>query len=177
MVEWAYRSRVAGRSKLFEHAKLHDVKALVELRDQVARWLLERGIQQWLPSEFSAVRMQAWVERGDVFVNRRDGRIVAAVAVLDADPEIWDDDPGNAKYIHLLMVDRAHAGVGLGDAALAYAEERVRDRGGRLARLDAVASNEVLRCWYEARGYEVVGYRAFDEPELFDSVLLEKSLS
>lgn len=151
--------------------------ALVVLRDQVAEWLLGHDIQQWLPGEFPTARMQAWVERGDVFVHRRDGRIVAVVAVLNEDLEIWDDDREDAGYIHLLMVDRAHAGVGLGDAALAYAEEQVRERGGRVARLDAVASNAELRRWYQARGYRVVGSRAFDEPELFDSVLLEKTLS
>lgn len=151
--------------------------ALVVLRDEIAQWLLEEDIRQWLPGEFPTARMQAWVEHGDVFVHRRDGRIVAVVAVLDDDLEIWDDDRDDAGYIHLLMVDRIHAGIGLGDAALAHAEARVRDRGGRLARLDVVASNEFLRRWYEARGYEVVGSRAFEEPELFDSVLLEKTLS
>lgn len=158
-------------------AESEDVGALVALRDNIARWLLQRGIQQWLPGEFSTGRMQTWVHRGDVFVRRRDGRIVAAVAVLDEDPEIWDDDDDGAAYIHLLMVDREHAGVGLGDAALSFAEEQVRDRGGCVARLDAVASNAVLCRWYQARGYRVVGSRAFEEPELFDSVLLEKTLS
>lgn len=70
--------------------------ALVVLRDQVAPWLLERDIQEWLPGEFPTARMQAWADRGDVFVHRRDGRIVAAVAVLDADLEIWDDDRDDA---------------------------------------------------------------------------------
>lgn len=162
---------------MFERAYAEDADDLVALRDEVARWLLERDIHQWLPGEFPVARMQAWIGHGDVFVHRRDARIVAAVAVVDEDPEIWDDDRQDARYIHLLMVDRAYAGVGLGDAALAFAEDHVRDRGGRLSRLDAVASNAVLRDWYQSRGYEVVGSRAFEEPELFDSTLLEKRLA
>ena len=167
----------AGGSRLFQRANAEDADDLVALRDQVARWLLERDIHQWLPGEFPVARMQAWIGHGDVFVHRRDVRIVAAVAVLDAAPEIWDDDRKDAGYIHLMMVDREYASLGLGDVTLAFAEQRVRDRGGRLARLDAVASNAVLRGWYQSRGYEVVGSRSFQEPELFDLTLFEKMLA
>lgn len=161
---------------LFELADPDDVDDLVGLRDRIARWLLEQGILQWLPGEFPRGRMRAWVERGDVFVHRRDGRIAAVVAVLDQDPAIWDDDHAEAGYVHLVMVDRAHTGGGLGDAAMAHAERRLRRRGRRVARLDAVASNAILRRWYEERGYETVGDRTFEDPDLFDSVLMEKPL-
>jgi protein-tyrosine phosphatase len=164
-------------SELFERAASGDVDELVALRDQLAKWLIELGIQQWLPGEFSRARMRAWVERGDVLVHRRDARIAAAVAVLDEDTAIWHDDHESAGYVHLLMVDRAHAGVGLGDVALAHAEDRMRGRGRPLARLDVVASNAVLRRWYGDRGYEIVGTRAFEDLELFDVVLLEKPLT
>lgn len=147
------------------------------LRDRIARWLLDRGIHQWRPGEFSVARMHAWVERGDVSVHRRDGEVAAAVAVLDEDPAAWDEDLEAAGYIHLLMVARSHAGAGLGDAALAHAEERLRRGGRQIARLDAVASNDVLRQWYEHRGYAVVGTRTFEDPGLFDAVLLEKPLT
>jgi GNAT superfamily N-acetyltransferase len=162
---------------LFESAVPGDVDELVGLRDRVARWLVERGIQQWQPGEFSVARMRTWVDRGDVYVHRREGRIVAAVAVLEKDPDIWGDQPADAAYVHLLMVDRAHAGAGLGAAALSYAEGRARDLGAHRARLDAVASNPWLRRWYEDRGYEVVGSRSFEDPGPFGSLLFEKPLA
>ena len=162
---------------MFERAASGDVDELVALRDRLAHWLLERGIQQWLPGEFSRARMGAWAERGNVLVHHRDGQIAAAVAVLDEDPAIWPDDDASAGYVHLLMVDRAHAGQALGDAALATAEDQMRARGRRVAHLDVVTSNAVLRSWYEERGYTVVGTRAFEDVELFDVVLLEKALS
>lgn len=56
---------------MFERAEPDDVGELVALRDRVARWLLERGVEQWLPGEFSVSRMQGWVERGDVFVGSK----------------------------------------------------------------------------------------------------------
>lgn len=162
---------------MFETAGRDDVDELCALRDRIAGWLLERGIEQWLPGEFPAVRMAAWLERGDVFVHRRNGRIAAAVAVLDEDPTVWDDHDQGAGYVHLLMVDRAFAGTGLGDGAIAFAEQELCRRGRRIARLDAVASNSFLRGWYDQRGYRVVGEQTFADLELFDSVLLEKPLS
>lgn len=121
--------------------------------------------------------MRAWVERGDVLVHRRGVQIAAAVAVLDHDPAIWEDDHESAGYVHLLMVDRAHAGMGLGDTALAHAEDRMRGRGQWLARLDVVASNRALQNWYEDRGYQIVGTRAFESREFLDVVLLEKPVT
>lgn len=161
---------------MFKLAAADDAEELVGLRDDVARWLLGRGIKQWLPGEFSQQRMRSWIQQGYVHVCRRDDVIAAAVAVLEDDPDIWSDGRRDAGYIHLLMVDRAHAGAGLGDAALAHAEEMIRDAGGRFARLDAVASNVRMQDWYEQRGYRSVGTKAYEGDDLFDSVLLEKPL-
>lgn len=163
-------------SIVFEPAEVDDAEDLVALRNSVARWLVDRGIDQWLPGEFSRKRIRSWIERGRVHVHRRAGTIVAAVAILDADPGIWRDDRPDAGYIHLLMVDRAHAGSGLGDAALAYAEHQIRDRGGTVARLDAVASNVALQAWYEQRGYRRVSRTAVGDQDLYDAVLFEKPL-
>lgn len=163
-------------SVVFEVARPGDVDELVELRERTARWLVDRGIAQWLPGEFGTERMSRWVAAGHVHVLRRAEAIAAVVALFDADPEVWPDAGADAGYIHLLMVDRRHAGAGLGDAALTHAEERIRARGGRLARLDAVATNGTLHRWYRDRGYREVGTCRPEDPQLFASVLLEKPL-
>ncbi len=96
---------------LVEPATLNDVSDLVTLRDRLASWLLERGIEQWNPGEFGVERMRRWVADGRVFVHRR-GAPVAVVAVLWED-NIWPADDVRAGYIHLLMVDRRFAREGL----------------------------------------------------------------
>ena len=159
---------------MFERAERDDIDELLVLRDALARWLSDRGIEQWLPGELPRQRLGAWVDRGRVHVHRHRGEIVAAVAALDDDPEIWNDGRVDAGYIHLLMVDRRHAGRGLGEAGLAYAEQQIRDGGGRVARLDTVATNTALQSWYERHGYRRAGTRTFEKPGLFDVVLFEK---
>lgn len=160
-----------------ELARLSEAPALVALRDDIARWLTDRGITQWNPGEFSVDWLRAWIRDGSVHVAREPAGIVAAVAVRWEDDEIWEPDPvGTAGYIHLLMVDRHRAGRGLGDMMLAHAEDRIARDGRRLARLDAVATNRVLLDWYRQRGYRDVGTRTFEDSHWHDTVLLEKPL-
>lgn len=159
-----------------ETATADDADELVALRDRVATWLVRSGIQQWLPGEVTAERLRPWLTAGSVHVVRSHGRIRAAVAVLWEDQDIWGVQHEPAGYVHLLMVDRAHAGGGLGRALLSWAERRVWERGIRLVRLDAAATNRRLRAWYEAAGYRAVGTKRFGHPKLFDTTLFERRL-
>lgn len=133
-------------------ARPGDAAALVALRDSLARWLLSMGFRQWLPGEFTVDRMRDWIDRSWVHVYRIEDDIAAAVAVLPSDTTIWTDD-GDAGYIHLLMVAREHAGRGLGNDALARADQVIGRMGRSVARLDAVSANPALHQWYVARGY------------------------
>jgi hypothetical protein len=58
-----------------EGAVSGDVEALVSLRDDAARWLLDRVLEQWQPGEFGVDRMRAGVEQGHVHVLREHGRL------------------------------------------------------------------------------------------------------
>ena len=168
---------VAGSADdVVELARPGDVDALLELRDRLAGWLARRSIEQWTPGELPAERLAAWVDQQAVHVVRRGGRLVAAVAVLWDDPEVWGHDDGTAGYVHLLMADRIHAGTGLGDRMLAHAEQHITRTGRTLARLDAVTSNPFLDTWYRVRGYQPVGTRTFPGLRWHDTTLYEKVL-
>jgi ribosomal protein S18 acetylase RimI-like enzyme len=136
-----------------------DAAAVLRLRDEVAGWLLARGIDQWHPGELTVAGLAAHAAAGKLHVIRAGGRVVAAVVVQDADEPIWGPDDGKAGYVHTLVVDRAHAGTGLGRRLLAGAEDLIVAAGRRLARLDCVSRNPALRAYYRAAGYAEVGTR------------------
>jgi ribosomal protein S18 acetylase RimI-like enzyme len=146
------------------------------LRDDLARWLLSKGIDQWRPGEIPLERLARWVDRGTVRVLPEDGRLIAAVAVLDEDP-VWPEDQIAAGYIHLLMVARSHAGRGLGASVLAAAERTIVDSSRTWARLDAVATNTRLIAWYLDRGYGRAGIATFGDAALHPTALLQKPLT
>lgn len=173
VIDTADTYHVDGDVKL---ATSEDVDVLLGLRDRLAGWLTRRGVRQWMPGELPAERLAEWVDREAIHVLRREGRLVAAVAVMWEDTSLWGIDDGSAGYIHLLMVDRTHAGRGLGDRMLAHAEGHIVRTGRTLARLDAVTANPFLDTWYRARGYKPVGTTEFPDPRWHDTTLYEKAL-
>lgn len=111
-----------------ETATLDDVDAILRLRQHVATWLASRSIDLW-QSPLPPDRLVGWIENDDVLVQRDHGCIAGAVALLDRDAHMWGDDATPAAYVHLLMVDRSHAGQDLGRRIL----ERVKGSLGPVA--------------------------------------------
>lgn len=154
------------------------VAPILALRDERAAWLLDRGIRQWLPGEVPTALLDRWVRDEEVLVALDShAAVVACVAILREDPEVWGPAAGEARYVHLLLSALDRMGEGLGARMLAAAEARVAAAGVALVRLDAVGTNEPLLSWYAERGYERVGVRHFDDERVFDTVLMEKDLS
>lgn len=157
-------------------ARADDAAALVALRDACARWQLSRGVVQWAPGEVSVDRVAAQVASGEWYVHARDGRPAAAIRILEEDRLVWPDGLP-AGYLHGFMVDRSLAGAGLGAAVLRWAEGEVRARGHDVVRLDCVATNDVLRAYYRARGYAERGVADRSAAGLLPCMRFEKHLA
>jgi GNAT superfamily N-acetyltransferase len=155
-----------------EHAR-----SVLELRDDLARWMLHHDIQQWRPRELPLEWIETCVAEGWVYVVPRGDRVIASVTIVWDDPLMWGEMPEPAGYIHMLMVDRDFAGHGVGRSLLAWAEDFIVDSGRHLARLDCVKTNWLLRSYYEHAGYALVGYKDLPEVEwAFEAALYEKPL-
>lgn len=139
-------------------ATAEDAAAVVRLRDAAAEWLLARGIEQWRPGELTEARVAARAAAGELWVSRVDGAVVAAVVIVAEDAAVWGTDAGPAGYVHTLVVDRRHAGRGLGRQVLATAEDLIGAEHDRV-RLDCASGNERLRAYYRDAGYREVGER------------------
>jgi GNAT superfamily N-acetyltransferase len=153
-------------------------QSVLELRDDLATWMVDRDIQQWRPGEMPPEWIQTSVAQGWVYVVPRGTRVIASVTILWDDPLMWGAPPEPAGYIHMLMVDRDLAGHGIGRALLAWAEQFIADSGRQLARLDCVRANRPLRGYYERAGYTLVGYKQLPEVEwAYEAALYEKPLT
>jgi GNAT superfamily N-acetyltransferase len=138
-----------------------DNEEALALRDNLARWLFGRGIEQWRCGDLPRAVIEHDVGRGWVHVVRDATGLVASVTVLPSDLFVWGERAEPAGYVHRLMVDRRWAGQGAGAELLAWAEEKIRTSNASFARLDCVRSNERLRAYYQSRGYVLVGYKDF----------------
>jgi GNAT superfamily N-acetyltransferase len=158
-------------------ATLEHAGSVLELRDDLARWMLDQSIEQWRPGELPLEWIQECISHGWAYVVPGGDKLVASVTVVWDDPLMWGEPPEPAGYIHLLMVDRDLAGHGIGRSLLAWAEHRIAYSGRHVARLDCVRSNWPLRSYYERAGYGLVGYKDLPEIEwAFEAALYEKTL-
>jgi ribosomal protein S18 acetylase RimI-like enzyme len=139
-----------------------DAEDLLALREAAARWLVERGIRQWFPGEVASGTIRQEIQAGEWFLHRRAGGVHVALRFLWSDLFFWGDQPDDAAYVHGLMIDRRHAGEGLGAAALRWAEARARAAGRTFLRLDHAADNPRLSRYYRQRGFIERGRREFD---------------
>lgn len=162
-----------------------DFSAYLQLRRQVAQWMVVNGIVQWLPGDLTDDTLRDWIADGELHIARIAGVPVGGVIVMWSDEQFWGDrgHDGTAGYIHGLLIDRAYSGDGLGSRLLEYGEQRIRDAGKPLVRLDAVRSNPVLQRYYRNAGYTDAGTKTFETGKVFahgaaiDSVtLFEKAV-
>lgn len=140
-------------------AKPEELKAVMEILDDAARWLHSRGIKQWPyptpPSEWHA--MTRHIATGEVYLARLDGRAVGTLRFKWSDAKLWHDDAGIAGYIHDFAIHDSVRGQGVGAAMLEWAKEHIRARGKKLLRLDCVAHNAALNRYYRNVGLQYRG--------------------
>jgi GNAT superfamily N-acetyltransferase len=135
---------------LIRQADDADVSRVAELWTAAARDLAARGYDQWqYPVRVASI--QKAVDAGTCWVID-DKRGLAATVTLDedADPALWrpEDQPGDALYVHRLVVRTDLRGQDLGSAILDWAGDRAADLGKGWLRLDAWTTNPDLHRYY-----------------------------
>jgi ribosomal protein S18 acetylase RimI-like enzyme len=134
--------------------------------------MVQRGIELWQPGEIPLSWIEQSIAHGWVHTVWKQGLLVGSVTVAWEDPLIWGESAARAGYIHMLMVDRAYAGHGVGRSILGWAEHQIAASRRRLARLDCATSNRRLCAYYGHAGYVQVGRRRFrlEESKTFPDV-------
>jgi GNAT superfamily N-acetyltransferase len=135
------------------HARAADLGLVLDCVNQAAEWLTARGIEQW-PKAFTEMMVQPNLRVGETWLARRGGAVVGTITLSWAD-QAWPEAADDAGYVHRLAV--LQRGSGLGEQLLAWASQQVVDRGRRYLRLDCVATNTVLRRYYERFGFVYCG--------------------
>jgi hypothetical protein len=126
-----------------------DSAEVLDILDEAAAWLRQRGIVQW-PERFQSSWLEDAIGRGETWL-LRVGDKAAGTLALDWADALWADLDGAAGYVHRMAVRREAAGAGA--LLLGWAADTVRQNGRHLLRLDCVTDNRSLRAYYEARGF------------------------
>ncbi|MGH8895447.1 MAG: GNAT family N-acetyltransferase [Egibacteraceae bacterium] len=137
-----------------------DLDILIAFRNEAARWLASRGIDQWSdpwPSQDLMIQgMLRNIEGRETFIVW-DGTTAAATITVDgwANPDLWTkaERAEPALYAHKLTVARAYAGRGLGTELLDWAGTRAADNGATWLRVDVWTTNHKLQRYYLDQGF------------------------
>jgi GNAT superfamily N-acetyltransferase len=134
-----------------------DVSAVHAIYDRTFDWLTEKGVRQWLLRLDAATfaRRQA---AGEAFAIHVDGELAGGVFVPFETIAYYGDELKSTPHwwMHTLVVDRAFAGRGVGERAVAAVCALVRERGGDALWLHCVndASHaEVIPRYYAGLGF------------------------
>ena len=141
-----------------------DLANLIAFRDEAARWLAARGIDQWSepwPSDDLMTKgMLRNINAGETFIVWDDHNKPAATITINqfAKPELWTPEEAAepALYAHKVTVDRAYGGQGLGAELLDWAGTRAADEGADWLRVDVWTTNEHLQHYYLKQGFTYV---------------------
>ena len=149
----AVRTKLIIRQALFNEASL-----VLNLWQSSARWLNSKGIYQWRPEYFNLDKVIKFINDGsDVLLAELNNEIVGTYVITWSDPFIWKElDNDDSGYIHRLAVNRDFQGLGIGSFLLKSAEERIKNKGKKLTRLDCMADNIRLNQYYKAHGFNFI---------------------
>jgi GNAT superfamily N-acetyltransferase len=129
-----------------------DLAELVAIEEDAVGWVRSRGIDPGNPPRPLAEIFADIIARGQMLLASVDGHPAAKLALTTAEEKLWADLPGDALYVHGLMVRRAFAGRQIGLGLLGWAAEHAAALGKPLLRLDCMANNPALRAYYERAG-------------------------
>ncbi|MDB5495867.1 MAG: hypothetical protein JWP86_3204 [Phenylobacterium sp.] len=133
-----------------------DTPEIAEVLQAAARWIETWRGRLWDPGLLGEDFVAPIVARGEFLVARTEGEIAGVAIVQPEDALFWPDKPpGEAGYLHKLVIRRAYAGQGVSRALIEAAAMRVAGWGRSLLRLDCHPDL--------ARVYVGFGFRKIDE--------------
>ncbi len=133
-------------------ARPGDVDVIIMILEEAAQLAASKGMPMW-PLEFQAEPIAGGIERGEIYLALVGEQAAGTLTLQWSDPVVWGTMAADTGYVHKLAIRRAFAGRQLGLRLLAWAEEAVAAAGRSFLRLDCVATNPVLRDYYERAGF------------------------
>lgn len=172
----------------------HQIGEALDVLDDAASWLAERGVEQWpasfrdpLPTDIPRDRVeelrryarigQLWVLRDRGFTDQAVGTIVITHW---PDLDFAHHWPGghtdlfDARYLARMAVRRSVAGQNIGRMLIGYAAWVASNIGVSKLRLDCSKTNTKLHDYYRQQGFTHVG--TVDMPDRKTGALFERAL-
>ena len=120
------------------------------------------GIYQWTLDYPSQKAFEHDIERDELYVLRKTGKLLGCVVVstfMDEEYESvsWLTPNTRNYYIHRLGVHPEHQGRGFAQQLMDFGENSAKEHKALSVRLDTFRQNQRNQKFYEQRGYQKLG--------------------
>lgn len=158
-------------------ATMEEADDIIHLLKEVAQWIQEIKIDQWRSVAEGQVdeEIKEMIMREQVYIVKKGKNLVATFTLYENQGEwdryLWGDLQDGAIYIHRLAVALSKKGGGLGRGIIQWIENKIKQEGKTIVRLDCVAHNKKLNDFYRRCGYTYLGRR--HDFSLYEKKLVE----
>jgi GNAT superfamily N-acetyltransferase len=138
-----------------------DIPVIENILLSIVDWMEKNGLPQWGLENVKWENLSKYFEIGNFYIAYDNSHPVACMALIDYDPNIWNDIPkGESLFIHKLAVMRDYAGKGFSKELIDFAKLKARSMGIKTLRLDSRADRPKVRAVYENQDFICVAEKA-----------------
>jgi ribosomal protein S18 acetylase RimI-like enzyme len=146
-------------SWIVRKATFNEAESALAMLREVAQWLVDSGRPLWEVESFQLDPLRKAALAGELVLGFAESRPVASMLLQYRDELYWPSDPpGEALYVHKLVVRRSAAGQHWPDRLIAWARGQGRSAGARFLRLDTADRLQLLSL-YQRLGFCIVDER------------------
>ena len=178
----ASRGYISSMKFTFSPLTVSDTPSAHAIYNSTFDWLTTKGVRQWLLRLDEATFAKRQVA-GEAFAIHVDGVLAGGVFVPCETLGYYGDELNTAPrwWMHTLVIDRAFAGRGVGELAVAAVCDLVREQGGDSVWLHCVNDANptgVIPAYYARLGFEEVLRTEVTYPSgnAFPMVVMQKAL-
>lgn len=160
-----------------EAAKPEDAEILAAILSSSVRNKVAHGDMVWGSEPYTADELHERIAKGNTYIARLGDEPVGTLMLLWDDKMTWGEQPPVAAYVHQLVVNDSHRGMGLGKQLLDWASQQAARSGKELLRLDVPHDNKGLKSYYEKLGFQWVQDKEVHSPsETYTVSLYERQI-
>ncbi|MDE1871397.1 MAG: GNAT family N-acetyltransferase [Candidatus Micrarchaeota archaeon] len=151
-----------------KRASLHDLDTLLDIYETCNDWLLKKGMNHW-QGVYSREVVSQRIKEMDVYIIYEKDLPVGTISLSnkpssfyrETDMAFFKDKNAPAIYLRGLAILPGHQGKGLASKLMAFAEQKVKEKGIPYIRFDSVGFEyfDKFNASYLRKGYHVVGKR------------------
>lgn len=151
-------------------ASQNEIEEAFKMLKEAAEWIKHKDIDYWQDWHNPPENFKEWIREGfrndQFYFVENNEEVIGMFRIQYEDELFWGKRIEKAGYIHSFTTNRRYKGVGIGYKILKIVEEKLKNEGIGLLRLDCSSRVSDLCRYYEKYGFKVVG-----NMELFGDLL------